>query len=55
VIKIIPHIQRFKFIVFQKLQYKNTLIHRVVPDFVIQMGDVSRNNGMGGKMFTQSD
>ena len=31
-----------------KLHYKNTLIHRIVPDFVIQMGDVTIGDGTGG-------
>jgi len=31
------------------LSYKNTKIHRVVPDFLIQMGDVTIGDGTGGK------
>jgi len=32
----------------KKLHYKNTTIHRIVPDFVLQMGDVTENDGSGG-------
>ncbi|XP_060063695.1 uncharacterized protein LOC132544141 [Ylistrum balloti] len=31
------------------LHYKNTVIHRIVPDFVIQMGDVINGDGSGGE------
>ncbi|XP_014789906.1 peptidyl-prolyl cis-trans isomerase B [Octopus bimaculoides] len=31
------------------LHYKNTKIHRIVVDFLIQMGDVTRGDGTGGK------
>lgn len=31
----------------QKLHYKNTPVHKVVKDFVIQMGDVSKKDGTG--------
>ena len=31
------------------LHYKNTPIHRIVTDFVIQMGDVTVGDGTGGK------
>jgi len=31
------------------LHYKNTPIHRIVPDFVIQMGDITIGDGTGGK------
>ena len=30
------------------LHYKNTNIHRIVPDFVVQMGDVTVGDGTGG-------
>lgn len=30
------------------LHYKNTPVHRIVPDFVVQMGDVARKDGTGG-------
>ncbi|PAA59011.1 hypothetical protein BOX15_Mlig021795g3 [Macrostomum lignano] len=30
------------------LHYKGTPVHRVVPDFVVQMGDVTRKDGTGG-------
>ncbi|KAK2142162.1 hypothetical protein LSH36_989g00001 [Paralvinella palmiformis] len=32
----------------RKLHYKNTIVHRVVPDFVIQMGDITTGDGTGG-------
>jgi peptidyl-prolyl cis-trans isomerase B (cyclophilin B) len=32
-----------------KLQYKRTRVHRIVPDFVIQMGDITIGDGTGGK------
>jgi cyclophilin family peptidyl-prolyl cis-trans isomerase len=32
-----------------KLHYKNTTIHRIVPDFVIQMGDVTVGDGTGSR------
>ena len=31
-----------------KLNYKNSNIHRIVPDFVIQMGDITVGDGTGG-------
>ncbi|KAJ8303943.1 hypothetical protein KUTeg_017526 [Tegillarca granosa] len=31
------------------LSYKNTPIHRVVTDFVVQMGDVTNGDGTGGE------
>lgn len=31
-----------------KLHYKNTPIHRIVPDFIIQMGDITVGDGTGG-------
>jgi cyclophilin family peptidyl-prolyl cis-trans isomerase len=31
------------------LHYKNSIIHRVVPGYVIQGGDITENNGKGGK------
>ena len=31
------------------LSYKRTKIHRVVPDFLLQMGDVTVGDGTGGK------
>lgn len=31
-----------------KLQYKNSPIHRVVKDFVLQMGDITVGDGSGG-------
>lgn len=33
----------------ETLHYKNTPIHRIVPDFVIQMGDITVGDGTGGK------
>jgi len=33
----------------ESLHYKNTPIHRIVPDFVIQMGDITVGDGTGGK------
>ena len=32
-----------------KLAYKNTKIHRIVPDFVLQMGDITVGDGTGGR------
>ncbi|GAB1608547.1 peptidyl-prolyl cis-trans isomerase-like [Argonauta hians] len=32
-----------------KLHYKSTFIHRIVPDFVIQMGDITKGDGTGGR------
>ncbi|XP_064653321.1 peptidyl-prolyl cis-trans isomerase B-like [Lineus longissimus] len=32
----------------RKLSYKNTPIHRIVADFVIQMGDITIGDGTGG-------
>jgi len=31
-----------------KLHYKNSPIHRIVPDFIIQMGDITVGDGTGG-------
>jgi len=31
------------------LKYKGTIIHRIVQDFVIQMGDVTTGDGTGGR------
>jgi len=33
----------------QTLTYKNSIIHRIVADFVIQMGDITTGDGSGGK------
>jgi len=33
----------------EKLHYKNTPIHRIVPDFVVQMGDVVNGDGTGSR------
>ena len=32
----------------EDLGYKDTKIHRVVPDFLLQMGDVTIGDGTGG-------
>ncbi|XP_060072206.1 uncharacterized protein LOC132552083 [Ylistrum balloti] len=32
----------------KNLHYKNSPIHRIVPDFIIQMGDVTEGDGTGG-------
>lgn len=48
-------VMNFKFIAkghkhrHEKLHYKNTPVHRVVPDFIIQMGDITVGDGTGGK------
>lgn len=31
------------------LTYKRSLIHRIVPDFIIQMGDITVGDGTGGR------
>jgi len=33
----------------EKLHYKNTRVHRIVPDFVVQMGDITTGDGTGGE------
>ncbi|XP_014789905.1 uncharacterized protein LOC106883423 [Octopus bimaculoides] len=33
----------------EKLHYKGTNVHRIVPDFVIQMGDITKGDGTGGR------
>lgn len=33
----------------RKLHFKNSTIHRVVPDFLIQMGDITVGDGTGGR------
>ncbi|XP_002739816.2 peptidyl-prolyl cis-trans isomerase B-like [Saccoglossus kowalevskii] len=33
----------------EKFGYKNTIIHRIVQDFVIQAGDITVGDGSGGK------
>ena len=33
----------------QNLRYKNSYVHRIVPDFVIQMGDITVGDGTGGR------
>ncbi|XP_071952515.1 peptidyl-prolyl cis-trans isomerase B-like [Antedon mediterranea] len=33
----------------KNMSYNNTIVHRVVPDFVIQMGDISNGDGTGGR------
>jgi len=33
----------------EKLHYKNTRVHRIVPDFVVQMGDITTGDGTGGR------
>jgi len=35
-----------------KLHFKNTTIHRIVPDFLIQMGDITVGDGSGGALLT---
>ena len=31
------------------LHFKNTPVHRIVPDFVVQMGDITTGDGTGGR------
>ena len=38
------------FIFQESLHYKGTKIHRIVKDFVIQMGDITVGDGTGGKV-----
>jgi len=33
----------------RNLHYKNTWVHRIVPDFVIQMGDIIKGDGSSGR------
>merc|ERR1712227_734558 len=33
----------------EKLHYKGTTVHRIVPDFVLQMGDIVDGDGTGGR------
>jgi len=33
----------------ESLAYKESPIHRIVPDFVVQMGDVTKGDGTGGR------
>jgi len=32
----------------ERLHYKNSKVHRIVPDFVVQMGDITVGDGTGG-------
>lgn len=38
----------FFFYLQTKLSYKNTKVHRIVQDFVVQMGDTTVGDGTGG-------
>jgi len=33
----------------ERLHYKNSKVHRIVPDFVVQMGDITVGDGTGGE------
>jgi cyclophilin family peptidyl-prolyl cis-trans isomerase len=33
----------------ENLHYKKSVVHRVVPDFVVQMGDITVGDGTGGR------
>ena len=33
----------------QGLSYKNNIFHRIIPDFMMQGGDITNQNGTGGK------
>ena len=47
-----PVVLLFRLLLLQRtLHYVGTPVHRVVPDFVIQMGDVMNKDGTGGKIY----
>lgn len=41
------------FILQKTLTYKRSIIHRIVPDFIIQMGDITVGDGTGGTSSAQ--
>ena len=37
-------------VIQERLSYNDTVVHRIVSDFVIQMGDVTEGDGTGGEL-----
>lgn len=43
------HIANILMFTQELLHYKDTIVHRVVPDFLVQMGDITVKDGTGGR------